>query len=457
MKNNSRLIALLLAVFLLVTAAACAAGGTEETSAEPETASTSAPETTDNITEKTTEEPYVSAVAPPETTIAETLPPEAEDVLHVLVQDGKGEAIISILASEEDRPLLDEREARLLGEHSLTLKLSKTADIVDRIKNGVLTGNNNFDLLLLNSRAGCELLTLGALEAVSEAGISITPESEGVHRKITESLTVGGDTYLFACDALVSDLTAVNAVRYDGTKLSSDPVTQAVAGDFTLELLLSYLSELTEDSLAIDQSASLAVFSAVGGEIFVKNEKGIPLSSLAEDKDFAENYSLAAELLSCDSHSIREAVFSVTQMTVTPQGSIFLPLPKADADSEYISLVDSGSISLFAAPLGVVDGQRLSRLLTAFNLSSSDYREAVRLRLTEQSGVRGEKMLTLIERSARLDLGIMLGWGDIDDLIAEGLASGTSAKDLLSDRITSMRNEAVETAAKIVAERLNIE
>lgn len=458
MKNNSRLTALLLALFLLLSSAACSAGGDEETA---ETADTSAPETTVAITEETTEE-VITVVATPETAdpeiteITETLSPEPSDILRILMQDGEGEALLSGLGDGNDRDLLAAREQKLLYEHGLAIELSKTENLSEKLQNDLLAGSFGYDLLLVNAALGVELLAAGLLENLSEAGIGITPDSIGVHKGITESLTVGGGTYLLHSEALVSSLTSTYALKYDGTALSSDPVTKVSEGEFTVELMLSYIAELKTDAFSLASAPEIVLFTAAGGEIFSRNEKGIPLSSLSSDTDFAAKYDAALSLFSSSSGS-EKASFTVSALSSASAGEIWLPLPKATVDSQHSSLVDEGSLSLLAAPSGVIGGKRLAELINALNLSSYDYKEAIRRRIVGESGTNGGMMLGIIETSMRLDLGKLLRWGNLDEYIAEGMKKGTSAEALLSDRMTTMRNKAVETAAKIVASRLCIE
>ena len=66
-------------------------------------------------------------------------------------------------------------------------------------------------------------------------------------------------------------------------------------------------------------------------------------------------------------------------------------------------------------------------------------------------------MIDIIEKGATLDLGILFGWGDIRDHIADGFNKSKSADDILADRMTEMRNKAAETAASILAGKLGIE
>lgn len=455
MKKNSRLPALLLALLLTVLPA-CSDSGEQGGTSE---ADTTAPKTTDTVIPETSEEPSISVVVTPDTTPEETTspyPPHDGETIRILVQDGKCEAFTSEFADEEHAALLSAREAALLEDHNTVIRVSKSADIVERIKNGVQTSNNDFDLLLLCSQSGAELLTYGALESLSEAGIDITSKTAGVHESLTESVTVGGSVYLVSCDALISDIPSLNVIEYNGAKLSSDPLKMAAEGKFTAELLLGYITELKTDSFAMQQNALLALFSAVGGEVFAKNEQGLPLSSLTEDRDFATKYERALALAQNDSQTNREAVFNVTRLSPTREGVSILPLPKGNADAEYVTLADAGSLSLLAAPIGVIDGARLSKLFNCLCVASGDLRAAERAKYIDANSEYGEAVFSILETTARLDLGVLLGWGDIDDYIADSLASGKSAKDMLGDRVASMRNKAAETAAGILAERLNI-
>ena len=104
----------------------------------------------------------------------------------------------------------------------------------------------------------------------------------------------------------------------------------------------------------------------------------------------------------------------------------------------------------------MVDGLRLSKLFNCLCVASGDLRAAGRAKYIDINSQYSEPIISILESSARLDLGILLGWGDIDEYVASSLASGKSAKDMLADRVVPMRNKAAETAAGILADRLNI-
>ncbi len=451
MKTHSRLTALMLLLFALLSLISCSAGG-EDTSA-PE--SSLSPETTAQvITDKTTEEPVISVVAPPESTSPPetTAPPKAEDTISFLISD-KGEAITSAFSEEEEKALLDARAWRLLSEHLTDISVKESAVIVEDVKNTVLSQESLCDLLLLTASEGIDLLTQGCLEDLSQAGIGITADSAGIHKTVTDSLTVAGGTYLLASEGLVSDLHSSYALKYDGTALSSDPAAEALAGNFTVELMLTYIMEEGEETLAVSDRSPLVLYAGAGGHIFGKDEEGLPASALAIHPKFSSKFAAASDL-TMNSSNAESGIFTLSLLTPAGAGEIFLPLPKEDKTGGYATLIEHESISLIAAPLGVIDGGRLNRLLASFNLASCDYREAVRSALTQKSGSRGRELLNLIEESAVLDLGMILGWGDIDDLIEDELKKGSKAEDFLSDRVLEMRNNAVQAAAKIVAGRL---
>ena len=66
------------------------------------------------------------------------------------------------------------------------------------------------------------------------------------------------------------------------------------------------------------------------------------------------------------------------------------------------------------------------------------------------------KLIENIESAARADLGSLLGWGDLDEYIAEGIRNNVSASSLKGDREAKLRREAIATASEIIAERLGI-
>ena len=450
MKKHSRLTALIVAIFMLLGSAACSRGGAEETT---EIAATTAPETTEAISEETTEESS-TVVATPETTNApETEPPKPAEILRIIMQDGRGEAILSALADEKTAPLLDAREKALLYEHSAQIELSKTEDLESHIKNHALAGDNRYDLVLTSPLTGIELLSAAALENLAGAGISITSESIGVGRSITESLSIGDGVYLFASDALVSDIGATYAIRYSGRTLSSDPIEKALAGEFTVELMLTYISEL-ENAFAISSPSPLTLFHGVGGQIFCRNEKGVPSSAVNASTSFGAAYSSALTLYSKATE--KEAFFTLEKIAPPAEGEIYLPIPKANSDMNYSAPIDHDNVYLFAAPVGVISGNRLNTLVTALASCSNDYREAVRGEIIGNGSERSEEILNIIEDGKKLDLGVLLGWGDISDHVRKGLESNKTADAILADRMTDMRNKAAETAASILADKLGI-
>ncbi len=458
MKKHSRLTALLVALFMLLGSAACSGGEVEETT-EAETVSTTAPETTEDNTWETTEE-SITVVAPPETSAPETTsPPETEvpkpkDTIRIIMQDGKGEVILSALAEDKYKSILDAREKALLYEHSAQIELSKAENLENTVKNHALAGDSRYDLVLTDPMTGIELLSAGALENLSSAGISITPDSIGVGKSITESLSVGGGIYLFASDALVSDITSTYAIRYNGTKLSSDPTEKVLTGGFTVEAMLTYIAE-SNDTFSVGSASPLTLFRGVGGNIFAQNEKGIPESAVIADTEFSAIYDSALGLYSKSTD--KGAVFTLEKLSPLSEGEVYLPVPKANADASYSSPIDHNTVCLFAAPAGVVSGNRLNTLVTALAVSSNDYREAVREEIIGKGNEKSAEILDIIENSGKLDLGILFGWGDMNEHIENGFKNNKSGADILADRMTEMRNKVAETAASILADKLGIE
>ena len=273
MKKYSRSLALLLALLMMISVAACAGESTPEETSEAETASTAAPETTETVTEVTTEEPSVSVVAP-ETTTEITLPPETTqppeetDAIRVIMQNGVGEAILSGLADEKHKPLLEEREKALLYDHALEIELSRTDNLAEKIENLVLSGEDKYDLILTDPMIGIQMTSAGLLENLAGIGIDIE-KTPGIRESITESLSVGGGIYLYSSYALMSDIPSAYAIRYSGATLSSDPVAKALSGDLTTELFLTYVKE---SGFSLASVSALTVYRGVGGKIFTETE-----------------------------------------------------------------------------------------------------------------------------------------------------------------------------------------
>ncbi|MGM9641929.1 MAG: hypothetical protein ACI3XI_01835 [Eubacteriales bacterium] len=462
MKKHSRLIALLLTALMLVSVAACSGTGTAESTEAPGTSTSDPAQTTVPVTEEastditgdsTGDEPPSSSGADEETTAPEqTAPPEAEDVLLILKQ--KEQNVTSLFDDEENRSLSDARAERFLREHSSAAVMREVADIVSAVKNATGASDTLCDLLMLEPTAGVKLLIGANLENLAEAGISINSDTVGVRKELTESLTYGG-TYLVACDALSSYLSASYALKYDGTALSIDPVAAALDGSFTVELMLTYIAEQKADCLAVGEISSLTVYRGVGGNIFVKDERGLPAAALTLQAEFSSLYTYACELYS---KAVKKdtGIFTLAKVG-DDTDAVWLPIPKAEATADYSTPLDTNDVVLFAAPVGVVDGARLHALFTAYNLVSSDYIEAARAKLTHADRPYSAELARLIESTATIDLGPILGWGDLDDVIANGINTGTKASALLSDRVVQMQIEAVEAAAAIVAGRLEIE
>ena len=457
MKKYSRSLALLLAILMIIPIIACADSDTptETTAAETEaeTASTTAPETTEINIAITTEEPEVSTAPPPETTEDTapppgTEPPKASDTIRIIMQNDAGEAVISGIAEEKYKYALEDREKALLFEHGLEIELSRTEDLAKNIKNLVLSGEYKYDLILTDPLAGTEMLSFGLLEDLSGVGINIE-NAPGIRESITESLSVGGGIYLYSSYALISDISSAYALKYNGAKLSSDPVAKALSGDFTTELFITYVKE---SSFSLGNTSALTLYRGIGGEIFTKNASGIPTSALLNADAFSKTYGETLNLISVSTDS--GAIFTPEKLSELKNGEIYLPIPKASAELTYSAPMDHETLSVFAAPAGVISGTRLNNLISALNSSSGAYREAARKEITENGAKNADASLKLIEDNSRLDLGILFGWGDIDKLISDGLAKGTAFETLLSDRMTEMRNKAVDAAAKIVAERL---
>lgn len=460
MRSQICLIALLLGALLLMSVAACSREGSEMTS-EPtsDTADTRAPETSSSLTDSsiTSEEPALTVGAMPDTSFEEqteeTAPPARIDTIRILMQKDRGEAITSAFADEKDKELLDERESILFKSYLLRLEVTRVSDIASTVLNDSQASQLAHDLFLLSAEDGIALLNDGLLEDLSEAGINISTSDRGINSTLTESLSLGGRIYLLSSIALASDLTSSHAVRYDGTPLSSSPTEKALAGELTAELMLSYIKE-AENAFSLGEAAPLLLYRGLGGRIYDRDSVGMPISAVINSTSFTAPYSATLELRS--EACAEKAIFTLERLTSLQPGEIYLPIPKASAEQEYSTPTELGSVSLIAAPFGVVSGSRLRYFIASLTSASDNYRESLRGDIIENGASDSRRLLDIIESRTSLDLGELLGWGDIDKLIEDGLTKGSSADSILTNRVTEMRNQVVEVAASIIADKLGI-
>jgi hypothetical protein len=226
-----------------------------------------------------------------------------------------------------------------------------------------------------------------------------------------------------------------------------------LSGDFTTELMLGYIAETKNSAVfSLGGESPMVLYSGLG-DIFTKNEKGVPTSAITSASGFSLAYGEALKLSGASSDN---AIFTLEKLSPLAEGATYLPIPKASRDLEYSSPVDESTLSLFAAPAGVISGKRLVSLINALCEASHDYRELARTEICNGGGEKAREMLDIIEKSTELDLGILLGWGDLYDYLEKGINNSKTADEILADRMTEMRNKAADTAASILADKLGI-
>jgi predicted small secreted protein len=420
---------------------------TQDTTAEVTDNTTTGGDTTNQI-----------VITPPDTT-----PPVNTDMLRVLGEQGTGEALTSFFSTDESAgATLDRRRETLLADFSVSLLESRCTDIVSKVKNDSLTLSYEYDLLLLGADDAMTLLCLALLENVGEAGIEIDENADGVDKDITSSLKIGDKNYLFTSIALSSAHLSSYALKYNGgdSATAEKLASLALGGELTHESFMAVLTEISNSSdgaepfSIMDARENIFAYLAFGGTIYTKNALSIPLASFSEGS-FARPYNSAMELEDM-STSTASATFVISPLTSVRGEEMFLPLPRLDDKSDYITPVDVSSMSFFASPLGVENGKRLRTLVSSLALASSEYNEWVKNNTTG-SHKDAAALIELIGKNKRLDIGLFFGWGDIDELVSAGVESGKSSESFLSERTLAERIETVKTAVEIITKRLDIE
>lgn len=416
---------------------------------------TTAEVSTNGNTSDNTTTPVV--ITPPDTT-----PPKDTDVLRVLAQEGTSESLTSFFAEDEQiGALLDRRLESMLAVYSATVTESRCSSIVTKIKAEALSLSSEYDLLLLNATDAFHLLCQALLEDVGEAGIEIDENCAGIDSDILSSLSIGGKNYLFTTPALSSTLYSSYALKYRGgySAFADEAARYAKEGEFTNEYFLSLISEIESSSDSAlgftiqNERENVFAYLSLGGKLYSKNTYSLPKSALSSNA-FSSPYSAALALVDANSSAV-DSAFVLSQLLDVAGEEFYLPVPKLDGTSEYITPIDAKTLLYFASPLGVSNGARLRRLVTALSSSSAEYASSA------VDGVKGshkdaDALLEIIEKNRVLDLGLFFGWGDLDELVSSGLETGKNSSSFFSERTLAERNETVSAAVKIIAERLDI-
>lgn len=458
---TARLVSAMMAALLLLSLVGCGDDiGVGDVSTSPSVITTEAAVTTDLPSDTATDDPLVSGTT-------EDLPP-------ILSPNIEGMTFTVVCNSEAaDLVSMSTIPGKIREKHGVELILRGSRNIFDEVNTRISSGDfTGMDLLLPSVAEGVQLTVSGALQDLSQAGIEISGESHGVNKSLTESITVGGGTYLLFSNALTSDIYATSAVLYRsdlaGGNLGYDPVSFALNGELDVENFIvcaNYAGVYAQlnggNSLTVpsNNSAGKSLLLALGGRIFTSDTQGLPcLAPVDEGSALADAYADSLKVLS-HAKPHKKGVSSILQVTTlgaVSEGEIYLPLPCAKS-GKYISPVDLSRCSVLAVPNGIVNGRRTAALLSAISECGNESRsKAIASLYTGSDDGNGAVLAGMILNSQTADTAALLGWGDFDDFFGDGLASGTTYAELMKDKTLSDRQDTLATAVAIVAERLGL-
>lgn len=452
---------LLVAVMTLIASAGCSSGGETEISV-PDPVVTSAP--------------AVTSVGPgtaglhtgaPRDTEAE---PEGNDV-NVLSPERFGESFTFLCENTApDLFVISQNVGAVAEKYGVTPILKGADDMYSAVKSAVDSGNiTDADLLLPTVATAMRLTVGGYLQDLSEAGIGITPDTAGINSALTSDVNIFGGIYMLFCEGLTSDVTASYGVLYRpglvGVGFFYDPPSMIFSGEWSVSDFITcanyagtYASLAGGSGLTMtsDSTHRLMLLGALGGNLYTAGANGQPeFSSVAEGSELAGAYSAALSLLNSVNppKPLKTPVMEITRINSVKSGEVYLPLPFIDGTAR--TPVDTAQCSVFAAPKGIAGGKRTAAIIAAWcDVVGSGARRELLRSVYSDAVENGKAMTDLIFRRQTADPALLLGWGDFDKLISDGLEARTSLKTLTEDRTFSDRKQALVTAAGIVAGRL---
>lgn len=381
------------------------------------------------------------------------------------------------------------RNEHLSVETGAALLVTVTDDFVKTAKEDILSGENRYNLYAADAAGSLSvLLSAGYLADVSDSAY-IRAEKAWFDGDIMDELSIYGGKYLISSSAADARSSA-SVIVYNRSLADSvdslftdgqTPASLALAGDFTIEALLTasraaYVVPTEEQRLLAEAYGDGAFYGfsygdedifplyfGAGGNFVTTDEDALSIVSLSvlrecldavktltEDETTVENayaFSEGAALFSV--HKLSE-IRSLRE-TITNIG--ILPLPKKTADDDYHSYIDLAHTTMLAIPKSATEPVKIEYLVSRMAFLSYGYIEPVLRQQVTAGNADDEKILSLIADTAACDLSELFGYGDISGLLADTLREG-------DDRLTIHyynRKTLYEKALSIIEKRLSAE
>ena len=374
-----------------------------------------------------------------------------------------------------------ERNAMLYEQYGITISEKTENDIASRVKNDMLSGKNDYDMLILKANSAADLINTAAL-ADLEALAGFDSDAAGYNEKVISELSIGGRAFLAAGDATPSLLRATSTVVVNtellakvdnGTKKLFD---LARGGKFTYEAVLELSGALvslngaegvTLPTAAISVTAddALSLFYSGGGRFFYLDEvTDVPYAASFD----GENREIYSAVMSLFGISEDEAVSDDRSGMMTPLftflniaelealaagGAPFaaLPMPKMTVrQSEYICNVDMSMVAFTALPAKGASESSVAVMNLIYRLSN----EVTRV-ISDACAPYGtnSEVLDIIFKSASCDQLSLFGFGDPVGLMSSCVNERLSPKAFAIR--ASERSLAAVTALSIVSDKFS--
>ncbi len=385
---------------------------------------------------------------------------------------------------------VEKRNAHLTAETGAYITRIVVPSVYDTAWTNALSGMNEYSLYAADAAEGLSpLLSGGFLRDVSASPYIRTADAwfDGT---VMESLSLYGGQYLIS--STVADARQNTAVLvYDRTLYERSRTEEyartltavALDGEWTLEqflvesrgaerkeetvptaenvlpeLSVAFTEEETFHGFSFGREDIFPLYVAAGGsfcegEIVSLSEmqNGIAaLAPLAEDTSVIENpdaFTEGATLFTVatlsEAASMRERGINIG----------ILPLPKLSVETEYRAYIDPRGAAMIALPREAADADKVEYLIYRMAFLSAGYTEPYFIERLAGEDTDMRSILTLIAESAVCDLAGLLGYGEIETLVAESVLSG-------NDRLAMdyyNRKTLYEKALSILEKRLTNE
>lgn len=396
----------------------------------------------------------------------------------VLCEAGReGEMFASAEDISADSKLIFERNARLAEKHGMTLSLISSEDIAKKVSADVLSGDVDYDMLLLGAKSGAELILSGSLADL--AGISgFSTSDAGYSEKVISDLSLGEKVFLVSGDATPSLIRSASSVLIN-TELAKNIMAGgninniALNHHFTYETMQKYAIELMSlngsvgkdpsVAMSIDPAFAMDLYFGLGGSFISYDSVTDMPQPVSFDGQNKNVYSVLKDLFGISDKEQDGEEFETTEyitplFTVATLGELegllkenapfsALPMPKMSViQKDYRSSADLSVISFTALPKG--KGESELAAMELIYKSSEDLKNSVLGLCTQNEDGVGQ----LIYESIGCDILSFFGYGDIPSLMSSCILERTGEKAF--ELKASERSRAAATALSIMRNKI---